>query len=114
MPAILKDSFLFSGTIFGTKFKRENITESYVSIPPALVITDSRGAMWTLGNEYIELGRWYYFSVLRNDVDTDIFSSRLEYRRTNSGPRLRALTKDGWKVWVDRKTTVSGIPGYWL
>ena len=116
MPLILngpmKDSELLQGRALGQTWTRENKTEAYVCIPPALIITDSNGATWTIGSSYIEGGYWaFYYNVLRNDVDTDIFAAKIEYR----GGKIRALTKDGWRVWTERRRgSMSAAPGYWL
>ena len=113
MRAILTDSELLVGKALGQNYYRENKTESYVCIPPALIITDSNGATWTLGHEYIHTGReWsYYFNVMRNDVDTGEYAARIEYR----AGKVKILTKDGWKTWTERKQkTMASAPGYWL
>jgi hypothetical protein len=69
------DAHLLIGRALGQTWRRENKTESYVTIPPALVITDSDGAIWTAGFKFIN-GE---FNVLRNDVDTGEFAERVEY-----------------------------------
>ena len=71
------DAHLLLGRALGQTWRRENKTESYVVIPPALIITDSDGATWTLGAEY---NVHMEFNVLRNDVDMGEFASRIEYR----------------------------------
>ena len=74
------------------------VTESYVSVPPALIITDERGAIWTLGNTTAP--KWqapdgeFAFDVLRNGVDTGEVASRIERRNG----RVRIFTRDGWKI----------------
>jgi len=79
--------------------EQQHITESYVSVPPALMITDERGAVWTLG--FMTQPRWkapngeYAFDVLRNGFDTGEIASRIE-RRNN---KIRIFTRDGWKIW---------------
>jgi len=111
MRALLKDSDLLVGRALGETYHRENKTEAYVCIPPALIITDSNGATWTLGNEYLNLGWAFYFNVLRNDVDTGEFAARVEYR----GGRVRIWTQQGWKVWTERRRGhMSVSPGYWV
>jgi len=72
------DAHFLIGRALGQAWKRENVTESYVVIPPALIITDSDGAAFTLGTEY---DVHMQFNVLRNDVDTGEFAQRIEYRR---------------------------------
>jgi hypothetical protein len=96
--AALRDSEKLIGTIQGARYERENRSESYVTIPPAFLITDERGGMWTFGGEYEIHGGWYYFSVVRNDVDTGENASRIEYR----GGKVRIWTRAGWKVWSGR------------
>lgn len=72
------------------------ITEEYVSSPPAVRIVDETGACWTLGFKLGEPPRGEFaFNVMRDGVDTGVYASRIERR---SG-RIRALTRDGWKVW---------------
>jgi len=69
------DSHLLIGRALGQVWKRENKTESYVTIPPALIIMDSDGAVWTVGLRT----RGTEFNVLRNDLDTGQFCERIEY-----------------------------------
>lgn len=72
------------------------ITENYVSSPPALWIVDETGAAWTLGMKEGAAPRGEFaFDVLRNGENTGVIASRIE-RRNN---RIRAFTKDGWKIW---------------
>jgi hypothetical protein len=108
-----RDSELLIGRAEGQTYYRENASENYVTIPPAFLITDTNGATWTLGSEYIHTGRdWaFYFNVRRNDVDTGEYAARIEYRNK----QVRIWTKDGWKVWHERKRgSLSQAPGYWL
>ena len=89
----LKDTFV--GRINGTDFFRERKTEAYVEIPPALIITDERGDAWTLGvryNEHME------FSVVRNDIPTGEFASKIEYRTG----KVRIFSRAGAKTWNGR------------
>ena len=88
------------------RFLRENPTEPYVEIPPAYIITESNGATWTLGNEYVQKGWQFYFSVMRNDVDTGELACKIIYQRG----RVRIFSPEGWKVWTSRR----GRLGYWL
>ena len=56
------------------------ITERYVSIPPALVIRDEEGALWTLGFDYNEAewrGGRYEYDVVRNGVKTGEFARNI-------------------------------------
>ena len=105
------DSEMLVGKACGQTWFRENRTENYVCIPPALIITDYNGATWTFGNEYLNLGWAYYINVLRNDVDTGEFAARIEYHRG----RVRIWTQQGWKVWTERpKGSASSAPGYFV
>ena len=76
------------------------ITESYVSVPPALIITDEMGVVWTLGFNTAPRGKSpdgeYAFNVLRNGAEIGEVASRIDRR---SG-RVRIFTKDGWKRWT--------------
>lgn len=76
-----------------------HVTESYVSVPPALTIVDEVGAVWTLG--FGTAPQWqsprgeFAFNVLRNGVDTGEVASRIERR----GGRVKIFTRHGWKTW---------------
>jgi hypothetical protein len=87
---------LLTGTVNGLRYERENRSEEYVEIPPAYLITDERGGMWTFGTEYCA-GRdgHFEFSVMRNDVDTGETASRIVYR----GGRVRIFGREGWRTW---------------
>ena len=80
--------------------EQRHITESYVSVPPALTITDERGAVWTLG--FTTAPTWqapsgeFAFNVLRNGMETGESASRIE-RRNN---RIGIFTRQGWKHWT--------------
>jgi len=70
------------------------ITESYVSVPPALIITDETGAVWTLGFKFGEAPNGEFaFNVLRNGIETGEVASRIERRNG----RIRIFTRQGWK-----------------
>lgn len=73
-------------------------TENYVAIPPALIILDEMGAVWTLGLIRGHDGPQgeYSFNVVRDGVDTGEFASRVERR----GGRVRIFTRTGWKRWT--------------
>lgn len=71
------DAHLLIGRALGQTYRRNDKTESYVSVPPAFLITDSDGAAWTFGMTYNAHGE---VNVLRNDVDTGEFAERIEYR----------------------------------
>lgn len=87
------DAHLLIGRALGRTYRRANKTEPYVCIPPALVITDSDGATWTLGFRYQIHGGEYEFNVLRNDVDTGEMAKRIEYR----DGIVRVFGQNGWK-----------------
>ena len=79
--------------------EQTHITEEYVSSPPALIILDECGDVWTLG---MWVGRRdnapdgeYAFNVLRNGIATGDFASRIERRQG----KVRIFTRDGWKRW---------------
>lgn len=72
------DDHLLIGRALGVTYRRENPTEAYVVIPPAMVITDSGGGTWTFGFEFNALGE---INVLRNDISTGEFAQRIEYRQ---------------------------------
>ena len=82
------------------KGPQTHITEGYVSVPPALVICDSEGALWTLG---FDQGGWhtgeYEFDVLRNARKTGEFACRIEFRRG----RVRIFGQAGWRTWNGRQ-----------
>jgi hypothetical protein len=77
------------------------ITESYVSVPPALHLTDAKGDRWTLAitgptddkaRDQAPRGE-FAFVVMRNGVSMYEYASRLE--RRNGG--IRIFTRHGWK-----------------
>lgn len=76
-----------------------HITEDYVSTPPALIIVDEAGMIWTLGlNQRIGPRGEYAFNVLANGQETGEYASRIERRRG----KIRIFTTDGWKNWTGR------------
>lgn len=84
--------------------KSQHITENYVSVPPALTITDETGAVWTLGvRASVASPRGEYaFHVLRNGLETGECASRIERRKG----RVRIFTRSGWKqLMVANNTT---------
>ena len=87
------DDQLLVGTIQGARYERESKTESYVSVPPAFLITDSDGAMWTFGAQYTIHNGEYQFSVMRNDMDTGEVAKRIEYKQGV----VRIFGDYGWK-----------------
>ena len=98
MRAILKDSELLVGRARGVRFHRNDATEPYVEIPPAYIITESNGATWTLGNSYLQRGQVFEFNVMRNDIDTGEFASRIVYQRG----KVRIWGQGAWKVWTGK------------
>lgn len=112
MRAAFKDSVLLEGRALRATYYRETSTQPYVSIPPALIITDSNGATWTLGFEYVQNRGQFFFNVLRNDIDTGEYASNIEYRQG----KIRIRCSDGTqKVWTERPSgTKSLTPGYWV
>lgn len=75
------------------------VTESSVSVPPALIITDVSGAVWTLGfNQGSGPRGEFSFDVLRNGENTGECASRVEVLRS----RVRCFTSTGWKYWNGR------------
>ncbi len=79
--------------------EQQHITEAYVSVPPALTITDEVGAVWTVGFKAAEPDESprgeFAFEVLRDGVGMNEIASRIERRNG----KVRVLTKTGWKVW---------------
>ena len=80
--------------------EQRHITEHYVSVPPALTITDETGAVWTLGFQTAPRGKSpdgeYAFNVLRDGLEVGEIASRIERRNS----RVRIFTVDGWKRWT--------------
>jgi hypothetical protein len=79
---------LLVGSATGVVFDRVNPTESYVVIPPAWIITDTDGAVWTFGNEFNTYGE---INVLRNDVSIGEFAQWIAYHRN----KVILIGKDG-------------------
>jgi hypothetical protein len=80
--------------------EQQHITEHYVSVPPALTITDERGDVWTLGFQTAPRSKSpdgeFAFDVLRNGMSAGAIASRIERRNG----RIRVFTADGWKRWT--------------
>ncbi len=112
MKPAFKDSTLLQGRALREIYYRENATQPYVTIPPALIITDSNGATWTLGFHYVQNRGQFFFNVLRNDIDTGEHASRVEYRKG----KIRIWASDGTqKVWTERpSSSLSITAGYWV
>lgn len=72
-------------------------SEPSVCIPPALVIRDKEGNLWTLG---FDQGGWrtgeFEFDVVRNGRKTGEFACRIEYR----AGKVRIYGADRWRVWT--------------
>jgi len=79
---------------------QHHITESYVSVPPALHITDPAGDVWTLGMTTAPKHRSpdgeFAFAVLKNGVDMQEIASRIEIR----AGKVKIFTTEGWKAWT--------------
>lgn len=79
--------------------EQTHITEPYVSSPPALVIVDERGDIWTLGLHYRAAPRGEFaFDVLKNGIATGEFASRIERRNG----RTYIFGHEGRKVWTGK------------
>jgi len=77
-------------------------TENYVSTPPALLVLEANGTVWTLGFNRIFGPRGEFaFDVLKDGVFTGEWASRIERR----GGKIRIFTADGFKVWNGRSFT---------
>jgi hypothetical protein len=77
------------------------ITESYVSIPPALWIRDEGENLWTLGFDYDEVawrGGKYEYDIIMNGVKTGYWGRVIELR----GRKLRIFGSEGWRQWNGR------------
>ncbi len=76
------------------------VTEAYVAIPPALVIRDDEGALWTLGFDRGASWRTgeYEFDVIRNGVKTGEHACRIEFRKS----KVRIFGEAGWRIWNGR------------
>lgn len=85
------------------------ITESSVSIPPALWIRDSENALWTLGFDYDERewrgGRLEY-DVVRNGRMTGEFARIIECKVNSLGTKVvKIWGAEGWRTWNGRRFT---------
>jgi hypothetical protein len=88
------------------KGEQKHITESSVSIPPALHITDSEGAVWTLGFDYSE-AEWrtgkHEYDVVRNGRVTGAFARIIEYGLNSKNTRVvKIFGSEGWRHWNGR------------
>lgn len=90
-----RDSFV--GRLMGVDYLRVNSTESSVSVPPALIVTDERGDVWSIGFRHDQHMQW---EVLRNDRVTGEFAERIVHRVLDSR-RVVSIWSDGrWKNWT--------------
>lgn len=85
----------FYGRLNGHRFERTAKTENYVRVPPALLITDERGDVWSLGHEYAQHGWRLFFNVVRNDVNTGEMAEVIEFVKG----RIKIYTPSGVKFW---------------
>ncbi len=77
--------------------EQTHITESYVSSPPALIVVDTNGDVFTLGNKMVLGPRGEFaFNILKNGDETGEMGSRIERR----GGKIRVFTASGWKRWT--------------
>jgi len=76
------------------------ITEAYVCIPPALVIRDDEGSLWTLGFDQGSTWRTgeYEYDVVRNGVKTGEHACRIEFRKR----KVYIYGEAGWRCWNGR------------
>lgn len=79
--------------------EQKHITESYVSSPPALMLTDERGNVWTLGTSY-QFQRdapngEFAFNIICNGKEIGQWGSRIERRNG----KIRVFTRQGWVTW---------------
>jgi hypothetical protein len=85
--------------------QQTHITDAYVSTPPALLIVDERGDVWTLGTQYGRMDEApngeFSFNILRNGMDTGLFGSRIERRHG----KIKVFTRHGWRIWNGRSFT---------
>lgn len=79
--------------------EQTHITESYVSSPPALLIVDERGDVFTLGETFAQEPNAprgeFAFNVLVSGKDCGEFASRIERRNG----RIRIFSRQGFKTW---------------
>jgi hypothetical protein len=77
--------------------EQHHITETDVSVPPALTITDERGDVWTIGFQGGHVSRGeFVFDVVRNGLPTGEFANRIEKRNG----RVRIFGPYGFKRWT--------------
>ena len=78
---------------------QSHITESYVSSPPALTITDDAGNIWALGmvNRGVSGGE-FMFDVCRNGIPVGDYANRIERRNR----KVYLFGPEGRKAWNGR------------
>ena len=79
--------------------EQSNITDTYVSSPPALYLIDEHAVVWTLGTYLSGLpvsGGEFVFDVLRNGERTGEIASRIEKRNG----RMSIFGPNGFKRWT--------------
>lgn len=76
------------------------ISVSSTSIPPALVIQDSEGALWTLGFDQggYATGEMEY-DVVRNGKKTGEMACRIEITKG----KIRIYGRDRWRAWTGKR-----------
>lgn len=94
----LFDKDILSGRLNGLRYERENRSERDVEIPPAFLITDADGAIWSFGAEYVIHAGQFEFNVIRNDSDTGEMASKIVYR----GGVVTIYGKDGRRRWTGK------------
>lgn len=94
----LFDKDILAGTVNGQRYERENRSERDVEIPPAFLITDADGGMWSFGTEYVTRNGQFEFNVLRNDMDVGETASRIVYR----GGVVTIYGSEGRRRWSGR------------
>lgn len=103
---LIRDPYLLYGKADGGQtFVREQRTERDVEIPPAFVITDETGAMWTFGPEYVETKGRFEFGVLRNDSPVGELAYKIVFRPTRGNVLGQvAIYGSGYgrKIWNGR------------
>jgi len=80
-------------------------SDSYVTIPPALVIRDTEKNTWTMGfmrphRDPHRTGE-YEFDVVRNGRSTGEYACRIEYRRG----KVKIYGHQGWRTWNGKSFT---------
>jgi hypothetical protein len=81
------------------------VTENYVSSPPALIVVNEKGEVFTLGFQRGQIfdgprGE-YCFDILKDGEPTGIIGSRIERRNG----KIRVFTRGGWRIWNGREFT---------